>query len=360
MLQQTESNQDAIWRSEYPFKSRFLKIDGHSIHYLDEGNPANLSAARKSDGSPKEDQAEGPNPNASNAPNRSSQPISPGSNSVDTSHPSPKNASLDDNSTSETFLFVHGNPTWSFYWRKLVQALSSQGHRCVAIDHLGCGLSDKPQDYDYCLESHVKNLRKLVTELDLKNITLVAHDWGGAIGLGAAVAESDRFARMVLLNTAAFPPPYIPLRIQSCRIPLWGTVALRGLNLFSSLAMTMAVEKKDSLSEKAKAGLLAPYNSWANRVAVDRFVKDIPASPKHRTWATLKDIEAKLPTLAERPVQLIWGMKDWCFRPECMTRFQTIWPHARSTEIANAGHFVVEEATEQVLDSIQSLVSETR
>lgn len=257
-----------------------------------------------------------------------------------------------------TLLFVHGNPTWSFYWRKLVGPLSRE-HRCVAIDHIGCGRSDKPVDYPYSLTQHIENLVSLIESLELDNLTLVAHDWGGAIGLGAAVRMPNRFSRIVLLNTAAFPPPYIPLRIRACRIPLFGTIALRGLNLFSRAALKMAVEDPQSLDADARAGLLAPYDSWANRVAIQRFVQDIPTSPGQSTWGKLEEIEAKLELFMDRPVKLIWGMKDWCFRPSCLARLESIFPHADVTRIESAGHYVVEEAHEEVLNSLRKFLLES-
>ena len=122
-------------------------------------------------------------------------------------------------------MMVHGNPTWSFYWRGLVDAFSPS-FRCVVPDHLGCGLSDKPTDYPYQLASHIDNLVSLIDHLDLRDATILGHDWGGAIGMGAALQRPDRFKRYVLFNTGAFPPPYIPWRIRACRMPVFGKVAL--------------------------------------------------------------------------------------------------------------------------------------
>ncbi|MEM7560023.1 MAG: alpha/beta fold hydrolase, partial [Planctomycetota bacterium] len=118
----------------------------------------------------------------------------------------------------QTIVCVHGNPTWSFYYREILKQCSEQ-HRVIAVDHIGCGMSDKPQKYAYCLERHIGNLTRLIETLDLKRITLLVHDWGGAIGLGAALKVPQLIERFVILNTAAFPPPYVPLRIAACRIP---------------------------------------------------------------------------------------------------------------------------------------------
>lgn len=240
---------------------------------------------------------------------------------------------------------VHGNPTWSFYWRRLIAEVRT-GHRAIAPDHLGCGRSDKPAAYAYRLEQHIDNLATLVERLNLEQITLVAHDWGGAIGLGAAQRMPERFRRLVLLNTGAFPPHFIPFRIRLCRTPLLGVVAMRGLNLFARAALTMAVERP--LSAAARAGLLAPYDSWKNRIGIARFVQDIPLTRWHPTWTTLERIERGLSRFADTPVSLIWGMRDWCFDPSCLERFQQLLPHAETHALPDVGHYVMEDAAEQV------------
>ena len=111
----------------------------------------------------------------------------------------------------------------------------------------------------------------------------------------------------------------------------------------------VAVESRDCITPGVAAGLLAPYDSWQHRVAIDAFVRDIPFTRRHPTWQTLAEIEANLPTLADRPVQLIWGMRDWCFRPECLTRFQHLFPNAETHQLQDIGHYVIEEAHEQII-----------
>src|SRR5690606_29393528 len=162
---------------------------------------------------------------------------------------------------------------------------------------------------------HTENLSKLIDTLDLKRITLVAHDWGGAIGLGAAAQRPDRFARIVLLNTGAFRAPRIPWRIRVCRTPLLGKLLGQGGHAFARGAVHMAVEKHDRMTPAVKAGLLAPYDSWSHRRATYEFVKDIPMRERDRSYAALVAVEQGLAKLAHLPVQLIWGMRDWCFTP---------------------------------------------
>lgn len=264
---------------------------------------------------------------------------------------------IDEGDAESSILCVHGNPTWSFYWRNLIERFRDR-YRVVAPDHLGCGRSDRPtrDQFAYTLASHRDNLVALVESLDLNDVTLVAHDWGGAIGLSSLLQTRNRFRRIVLLNTGAFPPPYIPKRISACRIPVLGTLGVRGLNLFARAAITMAMSRS-SLDPSVAAGLLAPYDSWNARVAIDAFVRDIPMSEKHPTYSTLQELEQALPTLASLPSLLVWGMKDWCFRPECLRRFQAAWPDANAVEIDDAGHYVIEDARDQTLDAIDQFLT---
>lgn len=294
-------SESSSWKSEYPFASHWLDLGAHRLHFLDE-------------------------------------------------HQRPLTES------GPPILAVHGNPTWSFYWRSIVSRFKGS-HRVVVPDHVGMGLSDKPQDYDYSLARRRDDLLALIERLDLRDVTLVAHDWGGAIGLSAAVAQPDRFARIVLLNTGAFPPPYVPLRIRMCRFPVLGSWSMRHLNSFAVAATWMAVERAASLTSAAKAGLLAPYDTPANRVGIDRFVKDIPLSPSHPTYATLTQLERDLVKLNDKPIGLVWGMRDWCFTPECLERFRRIWPHAETLPLADVGHYLMEEGRDETLDFLASFMA---
>ncbi len=262
-----------------------------------------------------------------------------------------------DEGTGPVLLMVHGNPTWSFAWRHLIRHLSTS-FRVIAIDHLGCGFSEKPQDGIYTLDQHIRRLEALVTLLDLQQITLFAHDWGGAIGMGCAGRHPDRFSRFVLMNTAAYRSSRIPLRIAACRIPILGPFGVQNLNLFSLAALRMASTRP--LSPAAKAGLLAPYNSTAARIAVREFVLDIPMKPVHRSYQTLVDVESSLQKLQDRPMQLIWGMQDWCFSPEFLSEFERRFPEALVHKIDSAGHYVFEDAADEVLEVSRRFLESTQ
>ena len=243
-------------------------------------------------------------------------------------------------------VMVHGNPTWSFYWRHLVSAFRDE-YRVIVPDHIGCGLSDKPRDYPYTLSQHIANLVELWDHLEIESATVLVHDWGGPIGIGAAIQRPERVSRLVIFNTALFPPPYVPLRIKLCRTPILGRLAIRGLNLFARAAIHMAPARHHRLDDVTRAGLLAPYDSWHNRVGIDGFVGDIPLTASHPSWKVLADIESNLSQL-QQPTQIIWGMQDWCFREPCLLRISQHFPHASIERYADAGHYVIEDKQEQI------------
>lgn len=315
------------WRSLYPYDSHYLALGSQQasggaqvrLHYIDEG-PRGVSPELA--------------------------PHQPNSDRFDKSGVQHHASSI---------LCVHGNPTWSFYYRSIVDRFSAT-NRVVAVDHIGCGMSDKPPQYAYTLQQHTDNLVALIDAIDLQRIVMVVHDWGGAIGLGAALRRLDRMAGLVVLNTGAFPPPYVPLRIAACRLPWIGSFAMRHLNAFARAATVMAIDRLPRLETNVRDGLLAPYDTAAHRVGIDGFVKDIPMSKTHPTFATLKKLESDLPKLGRLPIRLVWGMKDWCFTPECLRRFKVAWPNASVRELSDVGHYVMEEAASEVCEELAGLV----
>ncbi len=151
-----------------------------------------------------------------------------------------------DEGSGPAIIMLHGNPTWSFYYRELIKGLRNQ-YRVIAPDHIGCGLSDKPQDYTYTLATHIDNLARLIDHLRLENVTLAGHDWGGAIGFGWATRNPDQVTRFVVFNTAAFFGR-MPFRIRVCRWPILGDVLVRRLNLFARSALWMARRRHERMT----------------------------------------------------------------------------------------------------------------
>ncbi|MSU24107.1 MAG: alpha/beta fold hydrolase [Opitutus sp.] len=248
--------------------------------------------------------------------------------------------------SDEAVLMLHGNPTWSFYYRNLIRELAPTW-RCIAPDHVGMGLSEKPQDYDYTLATRIADIEALVASLGLKRVHLVVHDWGGAIGFGWAPRHPDLIGKIVILNTAAFVSDWIPARIALCRAPLIGEWLVRGLNGFAWPATWMAMHRRVLTSDEQR-GYLLPYDGWASRIAVHRFVQDIPLEAGHASHATLARIEAALPTLVDRKKLIVWGGRDFCFNDQFLARWQTIYPDAETVRLGDAGHYVLEDAGAEV------------
>jgi haloalkane dehalogenase len=255
---------------------------------------------------------------------------------------------LDEGPRSEqAVLMLHGNPTWSFYYRELVQALSPV-QRCVVPDHIGMGLSEKPPGYSYRLETRISDIEGLVASLGLKKVHLVVHDWGGAIGFGLAARRPELIGRIVILNTAAFRSPHIPARIQLCKLPVVGPFIVRACNGFAWPATWMAMKRR-TLSADEKRGLLFPYGTWGNRIAVSEFVQDIPLHPGHPTWATLQGVEEGLTQFRDHPALILWGGKDFCFNDHFLSRWREVLPNATVRRFEDAGHYVLADAREDVV-----------
>jgi len=254
----------------------------------------------------------------------------------------------------EAVLMLHGNPTWSYYYRHLVRALAP-AIRCVVPDHIGMGASEKPPGYAYTLATRIADIEALVAALGLRRVHLVVHDWGGAIGFGFAGRHPDLIGRIVILNTAAFASDRIPLRIALCKVGGLGPLLVRGLNGFAGPAVSMAMHRR-ALSAEEKRGYLWPYRSWAGRVAVSAFVRDIPLSPAHPTWNTLATVERGLGHFRDRPVLVYWGGRDFCFNDHFLARWRELLPQARVNRIADAGHYVLDDAREDVIPPVTAFL----
>lgn len=253
-------------------------------------------------------------------------------------------------------VMVHGNPTWSFFYRNAILKLRDD-FRCIVPDHIGCGLSDKPQkDYNFSLVQRISDLGELVDSLELDSFDLVVHDWGGAIGIGMALQRLERLRRIVILNTAAFADSRIPKRIAVCRWPILGKLIVQGMNGFAGQAVKMAVHKR-RLSSRVKSGFLYPYRTWNDRRAVYEFVKDIPMAKSHPSFGRLSEIEKGLPLLRNKPATLIWGGKDFCFNDHFLGRWKRFLPRATEIRYPLAGHYLLEDETEKICDAIEEFVS---
>jgi len=257
-------------------------------------------------------------------------------------------------------LMVHGNPTWSFYYRNLIKALSPT-HRCIAPDHIGCGKSDKPGDdrYSYRFERRVDDLTRLVDSLELEKVALVAHDWGGMIGMTWAHRHPERVERIALMNTAAFGLPAskrLPASLKLTRTPL-GSVLVRGFNAFARGATRFAAKKP--LPRAVRDGLVAPYSSWENRIAVLRFVQDIPLGPSDPGYALIHEVAEGLPQFADTPFMICWGEQDFVFDRHFLAEWERRLPSATVHRFPEGGHYVLEDETSAVVTLIKDFMGAT-
>jgi pimeloyl-ACP methyl ester carboxylesterase len=260
--------------------------------------------------------------------------------------------------SSVPVVMVHGNPTWSFYYRELVRALRSS-RRCLVPDHIGMGLSDKPSDehYRYTLASRVSDLGRWLDALGVGEVDVVAHDWGGMIASAWMVEHPERVRRIVLLNTGAFRNPKglrIPPTLALARDSAVGSFLVRGLNAFSRGATHLAVER--ALPRDVRRGYTFPYDSWESRIATLRFVQDIPLSERDPAYAVVAQTEERLGVLGDKPIFLPWGMRDFVFDGAFLDRFVATWPKAEVERYEDAGHYLLEDARDRVVGRIVSFL----
>jgi pimeloyl-ACP methyl ester carboxylesterase len=257
-------------------------------------------------------------------------------------------------------LMLHGNPTWSFYWRRLIAALAPT-HRVIAPDHIGCGTSDKPDDarYPYRLARRIADVERLVESLELRELTLIVHDWGGMIGMGWAHRHPQRLTKLVLLNTAAFPLPAskrLPASLWLARNTGLGAVLVRGFNAFARGATRLCVTRRP-LSAEVREALCAPYDSWDHRRAVLRFVQDIPLRDGDPGFEILTEVGRHLHQFDDRPVLICWGMRDFVFDEHFLRVWERELPHAKVHRFDDAGHYVLEDAGDEIEALVRKFLS---
>ncbi|BCT92341.1 haloalkane dehalogenase [Lysobacter helvus] len=259
----------------------------------------------------------------------------------------------------EVVVMLHGNPSWSYYWRHLVTGLRDR-YRVIVPDHVGMGLSDKPDDaaYRYTLQSRVDDLATLLDTLGIDGpVTLVVHDWGGMIGMGWAMAHPARVRRWVVLNTAMFPLPEakpMPWQLSLGRDSKLGALMIRGFNAFSGIASHVGVERR--MPDAVRRAYVAPYDTWRNRIATLRFVQDIPLREGDPAWALVDAAGRALPTFADRPAFLGWGLRDFVFDGHCLDAFRRAWPQAETHAFDDANHYVLEDKHAVLVPAIRAFL----
>jgi haloalkane dehalogenase len=253
-----------------------------------------------------------------------------------------------DEGSGPPLLMLHGNPTWSFLYREIVPGLRDR-FRCVAPDYPGFGLSRAPAGYGYTPREHAQALERLVLELDLRDVTLVVQDWGGPIGFAVAGRHPERFAGFVILNTWAWPKS--DLGTQAFSRFLGGPIGRRLIlnrNLFVERILPGGVRLR-KLSDEAMAAYRGPFPDPRSRVPTAVFPREILGSLE---W--LGEVEAGLPAVSDRPALIVWPTRDVAFREPERRRWEQTFPDHRTVLVEGAGHYVQEDAPDQIVAAVRS------
>ncbi len=276
--------------SEYPFNSKYFDINGQKLHYLDEGK-------------------------------------------------------------GEILLFVHGTPSWSFDYRNIIKNLKEH-YRCVAIDHIGFGLSSKPEHYDYSPQNHSNTLEKFVLAQALENITLVVHDFGGPIGLNFAIQHPEKIKNLIILNSWLWSsendPDYIKLKkiLKSPLLPF----LYRYLNFSPKFILPQSFGDK-----KLPKNLLKQYTKpFADRTQRNGTLAFAQSLLNDQDW--FEQLWNKRKTIAEKPTLFVWGMKDNVIKPHNLEKFQSSFSNSKTMKLEKSGHFPQEEQPEKVIKAISDFL----
>ncbi len=281
-------------KSEYPFTSNYFDINGHRLHYIDEGQ-------------------------------------------------------------GEIILFVHGTPSWSFDSRNLIKNLKSN-FRCIAIDHIGFGLSDKPEEFDYSTQNHSETLGEFILDKKLENITLVVHDFGGPIGLNFAIQNPNRIKSLIILNSWLWSsendPDYIKLKkiLKSPLLPF----LYRYMN-FSPRFILPKSFGDNKISTNTLKQYTKPFADKTQRNGALAFAKSLL---NDQDW--FEKLWNKRYTIADKPTLFIWGMKDPVIKPHNLNKFLSGFSNSQTIKLETSGHFPQEEQPEKVERAIFEFVTEKK
>lgn len=258
----------------------------------------------------------------------------------------------------EPIVLLHGDPTWGYLYRRFLPSLSTRA-RCLVPDHMGMGKSGVPSiPYPYRLRHHIDNLETFILGLDLRDITLAVHDWGGPIGLGFAIRHPSRIRRLILMNTWAFTPwpgGPLPRLIELIRSPK-GEAFIMGRNGYVRPALVGTTAQPEHLTETVLDAYLAPFRTPESRRALLCWSRDIPVMASDASYAEMQHIENGLAQFKHLPVLLMWGMQDPVLPPAVLRRWQQLYPHATTHELDEASHFLQEDAPERIVRAIEEFL----
>ena len=282
-------------RKHFPFESRFTRVNGHRMHYVDEGE-------------------------------------------------------------GDPVLLLHGNPTWSFLYRKFIPLLVAAGYRVIAPDHIGFGLSDKPaREHDFSLENHIANLAEFIRRLDLKRVTVVCQDWGGPTGLACTVLDPGAFKGIVVMNTWAWPEPttfhssVFPWRMMHA--PVVGPYLFQRRNILVERGLYLSVVHRERFLEEALPAYRHVMPDYDSRLPTRVFPRLIPLKSDDRSTATMHWLEQSLGK-SKLPALIVWGKEEIVFPADCANRFKKMLPHATGPLWVTGSHFLQEDSPAEICGHI--------
>ncbi|MEM8968525.1 MAG: alpha/beta fold hydrolase [Bacteroidota bacterium] len=256
-----------------------------------------------------------------------------------------------DEGSGDVILFVHGTPTWSFLYRDFIKEFS-KSYRCIAIDHLGFGLSEKPKTLAGRPEDHAQNLSEFIQKLDLKNITLVVHDFGGPIGLGAALDQPERIRQVVMFNTWLWGTASNPAvkKIDKIARSWLGKFLYLNLNFSPKFLLKKGFADKSRLPREIHQQYICPFPTKTSRQSLLQLAKSLYSSSiwYQEQWETLD-------VLAEKPWLILWGTKDEFITPDYLERWEKRLPHAE-VHTYDCGHFVQEERSTKAINILEGFI----
>lgn len=254
-----------------------------------------------------------------------------------------------DEGKGDPIVFVHGNPGWSFEFRNVIKALSKT-NRCIALDHIGFGLSDKPTEWTYLPNQQAENFEKLLESLQLENITLVVNDWGGPIGLSYAIKHPEKIKKLVILNTWLWSvenDPYYK-KFSGFMGGVIGRFLIKNFNIFGKMIVKQAMGDKRKLTKEIHRHYYQHLEKPKDRKGCYVFPKQIIASSAwlDSLWQQRKKISAL-------PTTIIWGLKDIAFREQELNYWTANWNNVKVIKLETVGHFPQEEAPEIVIRELK-------
>ena len=254
-----------------------------------------------------------------------------------------------DEGNGDPIVMVHGNPGWSFEFRNVIKELSKT-LRCIAPDHIGFGLSDKPYEWDYLPKSHAKNFEIFMDSLNLKNITLVVNDWGGPIGLSYAIKHPEKIKKLVILNTWMWSVENDPYYQKFSKMMGggFGRFMIKNFNVFGKMVVKKAVGDKKKLKKKIHKHYYDHLESKKDRKGCYTFPKEIIGSSK---W--LDSLWQQREKINSIPTTIIWGMKDIAFREQELNYWIKHWNNPEVIKLQEVGHFPQEEAPEKLINELK-------